>query len=133
MNQEVKDWLNYSKMDLDGAEILNSSRFPKPIPLVCYHCQQSAEKAIKTLIIYFGFTNSMPKSHDITLLLDQIKNKVHISDDLYKRAALLTKCGVETRYPNELDLTEDDANLLINYAEDIYNWVISIVDDNSSK
>lgn len=127
MNQEVKDWLEYAKMDLDGAELLNTAKYPKPVELVCYHCQQCGEKAVKTLIVHYGFSSTMPKTHDINFLLDQIKNKVKVPNDIYNHAAYLTKYGVETRYPNSLDLTEDDADLVIKYANEIYDWTKSIV------
>lgn len=28
--------------------------YPKPLEIICYHCQQSAEKAIKAIIMYYG-------------------------------------------------------------------------------
>lgn len=126
MNQEIRDWLDYAKMDLNGAKLLNSADFPRPIQLVCYHCQQSAEKAVKALLIQHGC--SIPRTHDIVFLLENIRNNVVIDDKLYKHASYLTKYGVETRYPNELDLTEKDADAALEYATEIYKWVESMIE-----
>lgn len=47
MLPEVKEWLEFAKMDLDAAKHLNDTFYPKPLQIICYHCQQSAEKALK--------------------------------------------------------------------------------------
>jgi HEPN domain-containing protein len=40
-----------------------------PLPgLVCFHCQQAAEKYLKTLLIFHEV--SFPKTHDLLLLLE---------------------------------------------------------------
>ena len=36
-----------NKTDLGVAKHLNSQYHPKPLEIICYHCQLSAEKAIK--------------------------------------------------------------------------------------
>ncbi|QNO15339.1 HEPN domain-containing protein [Alkalicella caledoniensis] len=39
----AKEWLRLAKMDLMSAEYLLKKN-PVPIEVICYHCQQSAEK-----------------------------------------------------------------------------------------
>lgn len=87
--------------DLGVAKHLDATYYPKPLEIICYHCQQAAEKAIKTLIMYFGEEGGMPKLHDLSFLLNQIKNKVSIEEKFYDYADTLTPYGVAVRYPNE--------------------------------
>ena len=73
---------------------------PRPLNVICYHCQQAAEKAIKALIVYFGSQGGMPKVHDLSFLLNQVKNiaqerkGIEISHEMMVMADGLTKYGV---------------------------------------
>ena len=49
MDNTVLEWLKTSETDLGVAQHLFENYHPKPIEIVCYHCQQSAEKAIKAI------------------------------------------------------------------------------------
>ena len=71
--QEYQDWLRFAQANYDSAKYLyDSPLHPKPLEIICYHCQQAAEKAVKALIVYFGSRGGMPKVHDISFLLSQI-------------------------------------------------------------
>ena len=83
MTPETKEWYDMAVMDLGVARHLDETYRPKPLEIICYHCQQAAEKAIKALIVYFGGRGGMPKLHDLSFLLNQIKNKVCIEDKYY--------------------------------------------------
>lgn len=106
MTQEIKEWYDMAVMDLGVAKHLEATYYPKPIEIICYHCQQSAEKSIKALIMYYGAKSGMPKLHDLSFLLNQIKNKVNIEDKYYDYADTLSPYGVSVRYPNELFLEQ---------------------------
>lgn len=127
MTQEVKEWYDLAKMDLGVAKHLEATYHPKPLEIICYHCQQAAEKGIKALIIHYGAEGGLPKLHDLSFLLDQIKNKVTIEDKYYDYADTLTPYGVSIRYPNELFLEERHAKTAIQYAGEIMEWIDSIV------
>ena len=43
MDQQVKQWIDYAAQDLGVARHLFENYHPKPLEIVCYHCQQSAE------------------------------------------------------------------------------------------
>lgn len=70
----------------------------------------------------------MPKLHDLSFLLNQIKNKAAIEDKYYDYADALTPYGVSIRYPNELFLSEKHTKEALEYAGEILDWVKSIVD-----
>lgn len=132
MTQEVKEWYDLAKMDLGVAKHLEDTYHPKPLEIICYHCQQAVEKGIKALILYYGAEGGMPELHDLSFLLSQIKRKVIIDDKYYDYADTLTPYGVSVRYPSELFLEERHAKTAIQYAEEIMQWIDSIVIDGEN-
>lgn len=62
----VDEWLYYAKSDFDTAQFLNENMYPKPLGIICYHCQQAAEKFLKMLFI---INNIEIKKHMIYLTL----------------------------------------------------------------
>ena len=48
----VKEWFRYANMDLDAAKFLNENTTNQLVEIICFHCQQAAEKYIKALIIF---------------------------------------------------------------------------------
>lgn len=128
---QTSKWLKYAHSDLRAAKHMYSDIYPKELEISCYHCQQCAEKAVKALIIYYGFGDTMPKVHDITFLLDQIKNKTNIDDNLYKKAEILSDYATSSRYPDEMVSDESQTIQAIKYAEEIYNWAKAIVKEEN--
>lgn len=122
MDNTVSEWLAISETDLGVARYLYENYHPKPIEIICYHCQQSAEKAIKAIIIANGAPGGMPKLHDLSFLLNQIKNMMDIDDKFYEYADTLTPYGVSARYPNELFLEDRHAATALAYASEILKW-----------
>ncbi len=133
MNQETKQWIDMADMDMGVAKHLMENYYPKPLEIICYHCQQAAEKAIKALVISLETQGRLPKLHDLSFLLNQVKNFVRIEEKYYDYADTLTPYGVAVRYPNELFLEERHAKEAIQYADEIMQWVYSLLDDEKSK
>ncbi|MCD8324703.1 MAG: HEPN domain-containing protein [Clostridiales bacterium] len=133
MMSATKEWYDLAVTDLGVAKHLNSTYYPKPLEIICYHCQQAAEKSIKALIMYYGAQGGMPKLHDLSFLLNQIKNQVEIEDKFYEYADTLTPYGVSIRYPNELFLEERHADKAIQYADEIVQWVSDIVNTSGDE
>ena len=122
MDKEVMDWINTAETDFGVAKHLFETYYPKPLEIICYHCQQAAEKAVKGVIIFFGAQGGLPKKHDISFLMNQLKNMVAIDDILYDYADTLTPYGVAVRYPKELFLEERHAEQALAYAGEILSW-----------
>ena len=122
MDKIFQEWLSFSETDLGVARHLYESYHPKPLEIICYHCQQSAEKAIKAVIIANGAQGGMPKLHDLSFLLNQIKNMAEIDERYYDYADTLTPFGVSVRYPSELALEDRHATTAIQYASEILAW-----------
>lgn len=98
MNQETKQWLDMADMDMGVAKHLMENYHPKPLEIICYHCQQAAEKAIKALLVSRGTQDGMPKLHDLSFLLNQVKNLVKIEEKYYDYADTLTPYGEGGKY-----------------------------------
>ena len=59
-------WLEYAESDLALAKIGKATKKIKYSSL-CFHSQQSAEKAIKAVLVFYKI--DFPKTHDIRTLL----------------------------------------------------------------
>lgn len=133
MEQEIKQWLDMADMDYGVAAHLFQNYFPKPLEIICYHCQQAAEKAIKAIIISDGVQGGLPKLHDLSFLLNQLKNHITIEERYFDYADILTPYGVSIRYPNELFLEEHHAKDALQYTKEILTWAKEIIQDDNHK
>lgn len=122
MSIEYKEWINYSEKDLIAAQFLMTATNP-PIEIICYHCQQSAEKLFKAFLIKNDIIPS--RTHDLNLLVNEcvkIENTISI---LKKECNRLNDFGVNTRYPNNMDLELEDAKIALKDAEKIKEYILS--------
>lgn len=127
MGQETLQWIKLAEMDYGVAEHLYQTYYPKPYEIICYHCQQTAEKAIKAVIVADGAKGGMPKLHDLSFLLNQIKNVINIDEKYYDYADTLTPYGVSIRYPNELFLEEKHAKEALRMSKEILEWTHQLI------
>lgn len=122
---DFDEWLAYAKTDLEAAQFLLAMR-PKPLEIICYHCQQSAEKALKALFV----KNNKPikKTHDLLLLLQDAKNFIDAAA-MKIDCAELTNYSIVTRYPYSFGDSIDDSrtNKAIASAERILNFVSNAI------
>lgn len=132
--EEYKDWLSFAKTDYESAKYLSTAPFyPKPLNIVCFHCQQAAEKAVKALVVYFGNQGGIPKVHDISFLLNQVKNiiveqkGITIDDTLLLLADSLSKYGVSPRYPNEIEVDEYQTAKALKDSKTILDWAEYVI------
>ena len=119
---DAKEWLSFAEADLGVAEHLNKTYHPKPLEIICFHCQQAAEKAVKSIIVLNGSQGGIPKKHDLFRLLNQIKNMVSIEENYYDYADILAPYSVAMRYPNELFLEDRHAEKAIQMANEFVKW-----------
>lgn len=132
MDQVIKEWLNLAEMDYGVATHLFENYLPKPFEIICYHCQQATEKAIKAIIISKDVQGGVPKSHDLSFLLRQVKNHVKIEEEYYDYADTLAPYGVTIRYPSELFLEERHAREALQYAHEILNWAKHVLEKENA-
>jgi HEPN domain-containing protein len=101
-------------MDLIAANTLSEHAHPKPLEIICYHAQQCAEKMLKGFLV----ANSVnpPKKHDLPLLCDMCIDIDKRFNELSDMCDFLTMFGVQPRYPNELEVLDDDAKMALHDA-----------------
>lgn len=128
MKPEAKQWLTFARTDYMVAKHLDETYYPKPLEIICYHCQQSAEKAIKAIIVELCKQESVPKKHDLSFLLECINASVEVPERYMDYADTLTPYGVAVRYPNELYIEEHNALTALRYAEEILQWAENVTD-----
>ncbi|MCF6465951.1 HEPN domain-containing protein [Clostridium sp. Cult2] len=124
-NKDIaNEWFNFAENDLKSAKFLLQMK-PQPLEIICYHCQQSAEKYLKGYIAFKG--GELIKTNDLTLL-----NKVCIEYDgdfqvIMDDTIELIDYGVHVRYPFHFELEEDDARKAIESAEKIQSFILNKV------
>lgn len=120
-------WLDFAERDFNVAKHLFENFYPMQYEIICYHCQQAAEKAIKAVYIGNDLPGGIPKKHDLSFLLNQMSSYVAVSDDLLEYADELTPYGVTVRYPSEIEVGERDTRTALKYAEEILKWAIDCI------
>jgi HEPN domain-containing protein len=121
----AKEWLSFAKMDLAAAEYL-LGMYPLPIAIICYHCQQSAEKCLKGLLV--SKNSPPPKTHDLPLLLDACKEFFPEIMTVSEQCASLNPFSSQPRYPRELIITERDMQAAIENAKAVYDFTQPLAD-----
>lgn len=128
MTSQVEDWLSYAKLDLETIEEIIDN--PRLTSVVAFHAQQSIEKSLKAIILFF--TNSIPRIHNLISLLGIVKNYCDLEIDR-KIIIMLNQAYTDTRYPREVGQEDlilpsvKSAKLFQDAAEELYNTVEQII------
>jgi len=121
----VGEWLQIANDDLDAAQYLFERQYRKPLEIICYHCQQSAEKSLKAYLCGNGM--EIPRTHELELLCRLCENINPAFSDFYDACENLEVYATQTRYPNRIELEEHNAKQALVQAESIYNFVIQLL------
>src|SRR5437667_5598966 len=95
----LRSWLIKAASDLKSARVLGSTE-EAPLDTAIYHCQQTAEKAVKAFLVHCEITPE--KTHDIRKLALQAAAHQPRFNELIDMAAALTPYAWEFRYPDDL-------------------------------
>jgi len=82
----VKSWYDFAKDDLIAAKYLLGLH-PLKLEIICYHCQQSAEKILKGFLISKSI--EPPRTHDLRLLRRMCEKNSDGFDDIEKACVRL--------------------------------------------
>jgi HEPN domain-containing protein len=117
----VLEWLMRARSNLERARV---GRISEEIVYedLCFDCQQTAEKALKALLI--SLDKEFPWTHSIARLLDLISEAgIEIPEEV-ERVIDLTDYAVEARYPGERELvSEEEYEEALKLAEAVFDWV----------
>ena len=120
---EAERWLAFARSDLDAARALQ--RDPEHYPRqVCFLAQQSAEKALKALLVLLDI--EFPHTHDLDRLRESVPPGWRVKAE-FPQLYALSIWAVESRYPGDLpEVVEADARDALQTAEALYQ---AIADD----
>lgn len=92
----ARRWMEKADQDLAAARHLLALDAQGLSDIVCYHCQQCAEKYLKSLLVLRGV--SFPKTHDLRRLLEIVQERD--APALTPEQVLpLNRYVIEGRYP----------------------------------
>jgi HEPN domain-containing protein len=123
----VRSWLTKAASDLKSARLLGLAEEP-PLDTAIYHCQQTAEKAVKAFLVSRGLTPE--KTHDVLKLTMQASRLEAKFNELLDFAAVLTPYAWEFRYPDDLAEiypTTEEFEEAMQHARAIYDFVLSLI------
>ena len=121
----VAEWLRYAEMDLTTAIFDFENMYPAPLEIICYHCQQAAEKFLKAVIV--SFDKEVEKTHDLSKLLNVLEGFVPVSVDMRQLAVSLTQLATKTRYPETIFIDETITKNAVEHAKQIKEWAENII------
>ena len=121
----VYEWFQFAEMDLTTAEHLSSNMRPQPLEIICYHCQQAAEKYLKGFLFYHGIIEP-PKTHNLNLLMDMCLDYGERFIEVEQACSVLSRYGVQPRYPREISVTECDTQKALEYARQIRDFALLV-------
>lgn len=113
------EWINRAHSDLAIAQTRIEGAYLEDL---CFHAQQAAEKALKALFIYHGW--SFPYIHDLAELVNQLlSNGINIPTDI-RDCVILTEYAVAGRYPGlDEPVLDDEYKEALVKAERVLRWV----------
>ena len=113
-HEYITEWIDFTNTDLSTAEFLLAMR-PQPMEIICYHCQQSAEKYLKGYLIHTGVMEP-PKTHNLIFLHSMCLETDNRFTEISHACEALNRYGVQPRYPNEMEIMEQEMKKAIEYA-----------------
>ena len=103
MTPRVEAWMRQANSDWAVAELTAQQGFHSQ---ACYHYGQSAEKALKALLISLG--SLPPYSHALERLVDSLEaGGVDVTPIRTVRLKALSRMNTETRYPSDSEAPAD--------------------------
>jgi HEPN domain-containing protein len=99
MKRLTAQWVRKAEADWEVAHKLAEEN-PPPRDIVCFHCQQAAEKYLKALLQESG--QKVPKTHELGDVLDLLLPRDATLAGLGRKADSLTQYAVDYRYPGEM-------------------------------
>ena len=121
MDDMVAEWVKYSDMDLKTAKHLHENMRPMPLEIICYLCQQSAEKALKAFLIFSGIKPE--KTHDLGFLGNKCTDVDNSFSEIEESCSRLNRYSSQPRYPFEIEITDGDALLALQSGSKISEFV----------
>ncbi len=122
-SHEIQQWLLKSQRDLAAARVLFQHQL---FDTTVYHCQQSAEKALKAYLVYQQVI--LQKTHNLVVLLESCIKFDADFEVLRDSAESLTPYATEFRYPGDIvEPKQDDVEEALEMAVLVLDFVTQAV------
>lgn len=126
----LKEWLAKASGDLKAAKYLLQD--DDVLDISVYHTHQSAEKSLKTYMVFRQ--SSIPKTHDLQRLLELCTQKDSSFLTLLDEVLTLNPYGIYSRYPDDrFVINKEDAEEAIVRATKILRFVEKKIKISSNK
>lgn len=112
-------WLQYAEADLKVANLLEGHEDMAPI--IAFHSQQAAEKALKGYLARLG-DEAIPRTHDLKLLAGRVVGRGG-QEPPREGIAVLSSQAVVPRYPTADPPTPGEAAHARDLAEQVVTFV----------
>ena len=120
------EWAEYAFNDYDTANLMYNEHWTNKELIICYHCQQSAEKYLKAYIVYHDI--NIEKTHDLIGLLNTCISIDKTFNTLVEACDYLTPFAIQVRYPfNSFSIGDYEQKKAIKNAKEIMEFVIKKV------
>lgn len=128
-NKYYLEWFKYAEGDLAVAKVKKSKKML--YETLCYHCQQTAEKAIKAIYIFYNL--DFERTHDIDKLLKELQVHIDIPEVIHNTKHL-SRYAVMSKYPGDEDEVDRKEYLnCIKSATIVLKWATTITAKKSDK
>lgn len=116
----IQKWIGFANDDLQAARKLFSDQ-ESLYKIVCYHCQQCAEKILKAYLLQLDL--EMIKSHDLEKLVTEIyKIDKEIEIDVDSMIQL-SRYAEESRCPDDfVDISKEETTITLENASKVFQY-----------
>ncbi|MDR0455141.1 MAG: HEPN domain-containing protein [Treponema sp.] len=127
---ELQQWLKMADSDLNLAEFASKNMWPVPYEIICFHCQQAAEKYLKWFLVMHD--SEPPKIHDLEEFLKLCVTIKPQFSTIYEKCSILSGYAVQTRYPNEIYVEKHDMDKALLYAQSVRESIMQFANQQGS-
>ena len=127
---ELQQWMEIADSDLYHAEYMANNMRPVSYAIICFHCQQAAEKYLKWFLVLHDI--EPPKTHDLEEL-EKLCETIHPQFSvLYEKCGILSGYAVQSRYPHEMRVEKQDMDKALQHAKEIREFICSLFPEQFS-
>lgn len=121
----VNQWTRLADGDIASAKHL-LTLYPQRLEVICYLCEQSSEKYLKGFLC----ANKIepPRTHDLMNLCRSCAKIDKSFMTILESCSNLTPYGVTVRYPNNIEIFEEDMKSALKDAQNIFDFIKPKID-----
>lgn len=123
--QSSREWLEYARQDWQAANYLTTAK-PELYKIICYHCEQAVEKALKSFLVYHEV--DFPRTHDLVELCKLCTNIDLRYYEIAEGCSELTGYGTQMRYPSGVEVDKTEMREALATCEVIIDFIETTLD-----